>query len=201
MDTGASTAINSSSVSLDSTNTAGEDGSISLPTSDRKVGETLADGGAQSPERSDSDKVPEGQQDAKEMSTDDNDKKKKKAKPKPRVISETIKGIWTIKYYESANFAIEWYKGLRASMPYLLRLTKTYWGLSNSLSIGIVAASIGKIALPSAELYVQKELLDGVQNAIEGKAARPRRMLALLALRLLTTTLHQGLDLVTYLNS
>jgi len=199
MDTGASTTVNSSSVSLDSTTTVAENGSISLPPSDKKVGETNAAGQDQSPERSNSDKVPDGEQDAKEMGSDD-DKKKKKARAKPRVIKETIKGIWTIKHYESANFIVEWYKGLRASMPYLLRLTKTYWGLSKPLSIGMVAASFGKIALPSAELYVQKALLDGVQNAIEGKAAQPRRMLTLLALRLLTATLHQGLELVTYLS-
>lgn len=200
MDSCASTAVNSSSVSLEST-IAAEKGSISARATDKQGGEMKMEGDAKEPNSSDSDRALTGETGSKrESDADADDKPKKKNKPKPRVIKERVKGIYTIKDYESANFLLEWYKGLRASTPYLVRLIKTYWGLSKPFSIGMIAASLAKIILPTAELYVQKEFLDGVQRAVEGKPVQPLRMLMFLALRLLHSSLNQALEVMTYLS-
>jgi hypothetical protein len=195
MDSGSSTAVASSSASLNSAAVV-ENGHIAIPDIDKKPSDTKAEREDNHADP-DSDKVPDSEKDAKKETDADADNEKRKKRPKPRLIKEKVMGIWTMKQYESANFLVEWYKGLRASTPYLVRLTKLYWRLSKPFTIAMVVASLAKIVLPSAELYVQKAFLDCVQSSIEGKSVQSGRMLRLLILRLLSVALEQGLDLVT----
>jgi hypothetical protein len=131
-----------------------------------------------------------------ESSSKDEDKKKK---TKPRVIKEKEQGIYTIQELEAANFFVEWYKGLRASAPYIIRLTKTFWSLSPMYSSALVAANLLKVVLPSFQLWIRKEFLDQVQFAAEGKEIRLDRLLVLVVLRLAEQGMKQGLEVATYI--
>ena len=128
----------------------------------------------------------------------DNLGEKKKEKRKPRVLKEKIQGIYTITEIEAANFFFEWYKGLRASAPYIVRLTKTYWTLSPSYSSALATVSLLKVALPSFQLWLRKEFLDQVQRAAEGKGVLLEKLLVLMVLRLCEQAMKQGLELATY---
>lgn len=133
--------------------------------------------------------------DAKNESTSE---EKAEKKPKPRVLRERQQGIYTIQDLETSNMFVEWYKGLRASAPYMQRLVKTYWSLSPTYSCVLVAASLLKAVLPSFQLWIRKEFLDQVQHAAEGRPALPKKLLTLLLLRLLEQGIKQGLELTTY---
>lgn len=122
---------------------------------------------------------------------------KKKKKPKPRVIKQKEQGIYTIQELEAANFFVEWSKGLRASAPYIVRLTKTFWSLSPTYSSILLTVSLLKVALPSFQLWLRKEFLDQVQRAAEGKGVHLNKLLGLLVLRLGEQAMKQGLELVT----
>jgi len=122
----------------------------------------------------------------------------KKKKFKPRVLREKTYGIYTIQQLEAANFLVEWYKGFRASAPHMIRLTKTYYSLSPTYTVLLVGANLLKAILPSCNLWVRKEFLDQVQFAAEGKSVRRRKMIVLVALRLLDLLVRQGLEMVTY---
>jgi len=122
----------------------------------------------------------------------------KKKKFKPRVLKEKTYGIYTVQQLEAANFFVEWYKGFRASAPYMVRLTKTYFSLSPTYTVVLVGANLLKAILPSCNLWVRKEFLDQVQLAAEGKSVRGRKMILLVGLRLLDLFARQGLDMVTY---
>jgi hypothetical protein len=195
MDTGASTAVNSSTVSLVAR--VVDKGDTTIVETDKTSDKPKT--GAEEPNDVKTSPKSDGEKSAKEAGeTDANDGEKKKKKPKPRVVKETIKGIWTIKQYESANFVVEWYKGLRASAPYLLRLAKTYYSLSPFRATAMILANLAKIAIPTLELYIQKEFLDTVQSAIEGKPIREMRMLELLGMKLFQVAIDQGLEVLTY---
>jgi len=122
----------------------------------------------------------------------------KKKKPKARVVKEKVHGIYTIQQLEAANFLVEWYKGFRASTPYLIRLTKTYYSLSPTYTVVLVGANLLKAILPSMNLWVRKEFLDQVQRALEGKSVRGRKMMILVVFRILDLLTRQGLELLTY---
>jgi len=122
----------------------------------------------------------------------------KKKKPKARVVKEKVHGIYTIQQLEAANFLVEWYKGFRASTPYLIRLTKTYYSLSPTYTVVLVGANLLKAILPSMNLWVRKEFLDQVQRALEGKSVRGRKMMILVVFRMLDLLTRQGLELLTY---
>ena len=124
-----------------------------------------------------------------EQSTD------KKKKTEPRVLKERTQGIYTIQELEAPNFFVEWYKGLRASAPYIVRLTKTFWSLSPAYSSTLVCANLFKIALPSFQLWIRKEFLD---QAAEGNGTDLNKLLGLVVLRIAEQALKQGLELVTY---
>lgn len=124
----------------------------------------------------------------------------KKKKTKPRVVNEKLHGIYTIQQLESANFLVEWYKGFRASFPYLVRLIKTYYSLSPTYTVVLVGANLLKAIQPSMNLWVRKEFLDEVQRAAEGKSVRGRKMIFLIALRFTDLVARQGLELITYEN-
>ena len=126
------------------------------------------------------------------------DEKGTKKKEKPRVIKEKTYGIYTIQKLEAANFLVEWYKGFRASAPYMARLTKTYYSLSPMYTIVLVGANLLKAFLPSFNLWVRKEFLDQVQRAAEGKSVRGRKLMFLVALRLIDLITRQVLEIVTY---
>jgi len=137
----------------------------------------------------------------KASSTDDDEKKdgeKKKKQTKPQILKERIEGIYTIQELEAANMLVEWSKGLRASAPYITRLTKTFWSLSPQYSSILVAANLLKVVLPSFQLWIRKEFLDQVQQAAEGKGAHLNKLLGLLVLRLAEQGMKQGLELTTY---
>ena len=142
---------------------------------------------------SDSDKPSSAVDDVKK----DGDKKKKK-KAKPQVLKERTQGIYTIQELEAANFFVEWHKGLRASAPYIVRLTKTFWSLSPAYSSALVCANLFKVALPSFQLWIRKEFLDQVQRAAEGKGANLNKLLGLVVLRIAEQAMKQGLELATY---
>ena len=129
--------------------------------------------------------------------TEDGGEKKKK-RPKPQVLKEREQGIYTIQELEAANFFVEWYKGLRASAPYIVRLTKTFWSLSPAYSSALIGANLLKIVLPSFQLWIRKEFLDQVQRAAEGKGAHLNKLLGLLVLRIAEQAIKQGLELATY---
>jgi hypothetical protein len=195
MDSGASTAVNGSMVSLVARVVGNEDTTVVEihKTADKPKTNAEEANDVTTISKSDGEKSAKK---AGELDADDDEKKNKK--PKPRVIKEIVKGIWTIKQYESANFVVEWYKGLRASAPYLLRLTKTYYSLSPVRAIAMILANFAKITLPALELYIQKEFLDTVQSAIEGKPIREMRMVELLGLKFFQVAVDQGLEVLTY---
>jgi hypothetical protein len=150
------------------------------------------------PAAADDDAKKAGETSTKDDAKKASDSEPKKEKIKPRVLKETLHGIYTIQELEAANFFVEWYKGVRASAPFILRLVKTYFALSPSYSSLLVAVNILKAALPSYSLWVSKEFLDEVQSAADGKHVHMKKLLVLLVLRLLEQTLRQGLELVTY---
>jgi hypothetical protein len=191
MDSGASTAVNSSTVSLVARIV--DKGDTTVVETDK-----TADKPQTSAEKPNDIKTTPKSGEEKSTKADADDVEKKKKRPKPRVVKETVKGIWTIKQYESANFLVEWYKGLRASAPYLFRLAKTYYSLSRFRATVMILANLAKTALPALELYIQKEFLDTVQNAIEGKPIREVRMVELLGLKLFQVAIDQGLEVLTY---
>lgn len=136
----------------------------------------------------------------KPVEKDDNsDLEKKKKKPKPRVLKEKQQGIYTVQELEAANFFVEWFKGLRASAPYIVRLTKTFWSLSPTYSSILVTANLVKVVLPSFQLWLRKEFLDQVQRAAEGKGAKLEKLFGLLVLRLCEQAMKQVLELATYM--
>lgn len=141
----------------------------------------------------DSDKPSSADDDVKK----DGDKKKKK-KAKPQVLKERQQGIYTIQELEAANFFVEWYKGLRASAPYIARLTTTFWSLSPGYSSVLIGANLLKVALPSFQLWIRKEFLDQVQQAAEGKSVHLNKLLWLLVFRIAEQAIKQGLELTTY---
>jgi hypothetical protein len=141
----------------------------------------------------DSDKPSSADDDGKK----DGDKKKKK-RAKPQVLKERQQGIYTIQDLEAANFFVEWYKGLRASAPYIARLTTTFWSLSPGYSSALIGANLFKVALPSFQLWIRKEFLDQVQLAAEGKSVHLNKLLGLLVLRIAEQAIKQGLELATY---
>ena len=128
----------------------------------------------------------------------DSEEKNKKKKVKPRVLSEKNHGIYTIKELEAANFFVEWFKGLRASTPYMLKLSKTYWSLSPARASILIGANICKAIVPSFDLWVDKQLLDQVQRAAEGRPTHPKKLAGLVTLRMLTRFLRQGIELTQY---
>lgn len=127
----------------------------------------------------------------------DPDEKAKK-KIKPRVLRENIQGIYSVKELEGANFFMEWFKGVRASMPYMVKLSKTYWSLSPTRASLLIIVNIWKAVLPSFDLWVDKQFLDEVQRAAEGGAAEPKKLFGLVCLRLFTRFLRQGIAYTQY---
>jgi hypothetical protein len=129
----------------------------------------------------------------------EDDKKKKKKKERHKVLKTHMHGIYTVKTLQAANPIVEWYKGLRASSPCILRLIKIYWSMSPVRASVLVTASLLKAFLPSLSLWVNKEFLDHVQNAADGKAVRLKRLLVLAAMGVGSTALDQGLNYITYI--
>jgi hypothetical protein len=142
----------------------------------------------------------------KEGGTEDENKDKeseeedKKKKVKPRILRERIHGIYTIQDLEAANFVAEWYKGFRASAPYMIRLVKTYCALSPTYATVLVSVNLLKVVIPSLRLWLRKEFLDQVQDAAEGKQFQHRKLALLVALRLLDLLVGNGLDNLMYVS-
>lgn len=128
----------------------------------------------------------------------DSDDEEKPKKPKPRVLKIEHDGIYTIKTLEAANFVTEWYKGLRASTPYMIRLVKIYWSMSPTRASILVLANLLKAFLPSLSLWVSKEFLDQVQHAADGRNVKFKRLIGLALLGVGTQGLEQGLNVITY---
>jgi hypothetical protein len=128
----------------------------------------------------------------------DSDDEEKPKKTKPRVLKTEQDGIYTIKTLEAANFVTEWYKGLRASTPYMIRLIKIYWSMSPTRASILVVANLFKAFLPSLSLWVSKEFLDQVQHAADGRNVKFKRLMGLALLGVGTQGLEQGLNIITY---
>src|ERR1700736_1237254 len=84
----------------------------------------------------------------------DDNKKKKKKKERPKVLKTHMHGIYTVKTLQAANPIVEWYKGLRASLPCIHRLIKIYWSMSPVRASILISASLLKAFLPSLSLWV-----------------------------------------------
>jgi hypothetical protein len=122
----------------------------------------------------------------------------KKKRVRPRILKTQQYGIYTIDHVESANFFEEWYKGLRASAPYIYKLLHTYWSLSPTRASLLVIANVLKAVLPSLGLWVSKGFLDQVQQAAKGSYVRPRKLAGLALLSVGLEALGQGLEILTY---
>ena len=123
---------------------------------------------------------------------------------KPRIVRTTQHGIYTIKDLESANFLVEWYRGLLISSPYLVRLLKIFYSLSPTRASILISINLIKAILPSIQIWVTKRFLDRVQKASEkisegGRAARNVRGLVVLGLLRVGTRLsEQALEMISY---
>lgn len=128
----------------------------------------------------------------------------KSKRAKPRIIRTTQHGIYTIKDLESANFLVEWYRGLLISSPYLVRLLKTFYSLSPTRASLLISINLIKAVLPSIQIWVTKQFLDQVQKASEkvgegGRAARNVRGLVVLGLLRVGARLGgQALEMISY---
>jgi len=137
--------------------------------------------------------------DEKEEAKEEAKEPPKPKRPKPRVLSERKDGIYTVQKLESDHvFAWEFYKGLRASAPYIARVLKTYWSLSPIRVSLFIGANVGKAILPSFNLWVKKGILDQVQRATEGKKVAFRQLAVLIVVKLLSYSMQQGLEVLTY---
>jgi hypothetical protein len=119
-------------------------------------------------------------------------------KQKPKILKVEQYGIYTVKHLEASNFLAEWYKGLRASIPYMLRLIKIYWSMSPVRASILVTTNLIKAFLPTLTLWVSKEFLDQVQFAADGKVVSLKRLIVLALLGVGTKGLEQGLNVITY---
>jgi hypothetical protein len=119
-------------------------------------------------------------------------------KQKPKILKVEQYGIYTVKHLEASNFLAEWYKGLRASIPYMLRLIKIYWSMSPVRASILVTTNLIKALLPTLTLWVSKEFLDQVQFAADGKVVSLKRLIVLALLGVGTKGLEQGLNIITY---
>jgi len=126
------------------------------------------------------------------------DTMKKKKKPRPRILREYYHGIWTVQELEGANPLVEWYKGLRASLPSMGRLIKSYWDLSPLTSFILIVAHLIKAFFPSLQLWLRKEFLDQVQLAVDGKPINHEWLMELVIFRLAERTIKLALALITY---
>jgi hypothetical protein len=122
----------------------------------------------------------------------------KTKKQKPKILKVEQYGIYTVKHLEASNFLAEWCKGLRASIPYMLRLIKIYWSMSPVRASILVTTSLIKAFLPTLTLWVSKEFLDQVQYAADGKVVSLKRLIVLALLGVGTKGLEQGLNIITY---
>jgi hypothetical protein len=118
-------------------------------------------------------------------------------KTRPRVLKVEHDGIYTIKTLEGTNFFLEWYRGLRASTPYIIRLTKLFWSLSPTRVSILVAANLLKSVVPSFQIWVTKQFLDQVHLAAAGKAWRIKRLILLAFLGVGARVCNQGLELIS----
>jgi hypothetical protein len=142
-----------------------------------------------------SDKTEEADLSANTLNTDQEAKPAKKTRP--RVLKVEHDGIFTIKTLEGTNFFLEWYRGLRASTPYIIRLTKLFWSLSPTRVSILVAANLLKSVVPSFQIWVTKQFLDQVHLAAAGKAWRVKRLILLALLGVGSRVCNQGLELIS----
>jgi len=124
----------------------------------------------------------------------------KKKKARPRVLKEEKVGIYTIQHLEAANPVKEWYKGLRITAPYMLRLMKMYWSLSPIRASLLIGTNLLNTVLPSLELWISKSLLDQVQEAVKGTKPNFKELLILSTMAVGMVVLEHGLNVVTYVS-
>jgi hypothetical protein len=122
----------------------------------------------------------------------------KKKKHKPRVLKEEKYGIYTVQHLEATNFVKEWYKGFRATTPYILRLMKTYWSLSPTRASLLIGTNLLNTVLPSVELWISKSLLDQVHQAVKGVKPNLTELFGLALISAGVVALEHSLNLVTY---
>jgi hypothetical protein len=118
-------------------------------------------------------------------------------KTRPRVLKVEEDGIFTIKTLEGTNFFLEWYRGLCASTPYIIRLMKLFWSLSPTRVSILVTANLLKSVVPSFQIWVTKQFLDQVHLAAAGKAWRVKRLILLTFLGVGARVCNQGLELIS----
>ena len=128
----------------------------------------------------------------------DDEKDMHEKKHKPRILREYYHGIWTVQELEGANPLVQWYKGLRASLPSMGRLIKSYWDLSPLTSSILIIAHLVKAFFPSLQLWLRKEFLDQVQLAVDGKPINHEWLMELVIFRLAERTIKLALALITY---
>jgi hypothetical protein len=141
------------------------------------------------------DKTEEADSNAGTENADQDAKPAKKARP--RVLKVEQDGIFTIKTLEGTNFFLEWYRGLCASTPYIVRLMKLFWSLSPTRVSILVTANLLKSVVPSFQIWVTKQFLDQVHLAAAGKAWRVKRLILLAFLGVGARVCNQGLELIS----